>query len=47
LATRNPARMIRADNKGTIEAGNDADLVFLTAQGEVVNTMVGGRLLNP
>ncbi len=46
LATRNPARMIRADRKGTIAAGNDADLVFLTKDGEVVNTMVGGRLLN-
>ena len=46
LATRNPARMIRADRKGTIAAGNDADLVFLTNDGEVVNTMVGGRLLN-
>ena len=46
LATRNPARMIRAETKGTIAAGNDADLVFLTPQGEVVNTMVGGRLLN-
>jgi len=47
LATRNPARMIRADRKGTIAPGNDADLVFLTPEGEVVNTMVGGRLLNP
>ncbi|HWC19339.1 MAG TPA: N-acetylglucosamine-6-phosphate deacetylase, partial [Terriglobales bacterium] len=46
LATRNPARMIRAENKGTIAAGNDADLVFLSAGGQVVNTMVGGRLLN-
>jgi N-acetylglucosamine-6-phosphate deacetylase len=46
LATRNPARVIRADRKGTIAAGNDADLVFLTNDGEVVNTMVGGRLLN-
>ena len=46
LATRNPARMVGAEKKGTIAAGNDADLVFLTSQGEVVNTMIGGRLLH-
>jgi N-acetylglucosamine-6-phosphate deacetylase len=45
LATRNPARMIQADGKGVVAAGNDADLVFLTASGEVVNTMVGGRMV--
>jgi N-acetylglucosamine-6-phosphate deacetylase len=45
LATRNPARMIQADGKGVIASGNDADLVFLTAKGDVVNTMVGGRML--
>jgi N-acetylglucosamine-6-phosphate deacetylase len=44
LATRNPARLIRAENKGRIEVGMDADLVFLAADGEVVHTMVGGRM---
>jgi N-acetylglucosamine-6-phosphate deacetylase len=45
LATRNPARMIRAEQKGVIATGNDADLVLLTADGNVVHTMVGGRML--
>lgn len=44
LATRNPARLIRAESKGTIEAGGDADLVFLSAEGHVAHTMVGGRM---
>lgn len=46
LATRNPARMIRTDSKGKIAAGNDADLILLSHDGEVMNTMVGGRLVN-
>jgi N-acetylglucosamine-6-phosphate deacetylase len=45
LTTRNPARMIRAEKKGVIAAGNDADIVLLTADGQVVHTMVGGRML--
>ena len=44
LATRNPARLISAENKGTIELGSDADLVFLTPEGRVAHTMVGGRM---
>jgi N-acetylglucosamine-6-phosphate deacetylase len=45
LATRNPARLVRAEKKGAVAVGNDADLVFLTETGDVVRTMVGGRLL--
>jgi N-acetylglucosamine-6-phosphate deacetylase len=45
LATRNPARIIHAEGKGSIAVGKDADLVFLTAVGEVRQTMVGGRML--
>ena len=45
LATRNPARLIGAERKGVITAGNDADLVLLSSLGEVVHTMVGGRML--
>ena len=44
LATRNPARLIGVENKGVIAVGNDADLVFLSPQGKVVHTMVGGRM---
>ncbi|PYY17312.1 MAG: N-acetylglucosamine-6-phosphate deacetylase [Acidobacteria bacterium] len=43
LATRNPARLIGAEGKGELAIGNDADLVLLSAKGEVVHTMVGGR----
>ena len=44
LATRNPAQLIQAERKGNIAAGMDADLVFLTSDGEVAHTMVGGRM---
>lgn len=44
LATRNPARLIQEHTKGAIELGFDADLVFLTPEGEVAQTMVGGRM---
>jgi N-acetylglucosamine-6-phosphate deacetylase len=44
LATRNPARLIQAQTKGNVEAGMDADLVFLTSDGKVAHTMVGGRM---
>jgi N-acetylglucosamine-6-phosphate deacetylase len=43
LATRNPARLINAEGKGHIELGMEADLVFLTPEGNVAHTMVGGR----
>jgi N-acetylglucosamine-6-phosphate deacetylase len=44
LATVNPARLLGvADRKGTIAAGFDADLVVLTAAGEVVQAFVAGR----
>jgi N-acetylglucosamine-6-phosphate deacetylase len=44
LATRNPAGLIGAENKGMIGAGNDADLVFLSKDGKVVQTMIDGRI---
>ena len=44
LATRNPARLIQAETKGNVETGMDADLVFLTPEGDVAHTMVGGRM---
>jgi len=45
LATRNPARLIGAERKGVIATEADADLVLLSRAGEVVHTMIGGRLL--
>jgi N-acetylglucosamine-6-phosphate deacetylase len=44
LATRNPAQLIGTDGKGELAIGNDADLVLLSAKGEVVQTIVGGRM---
>ena len=44
LATRNPARLMGFETKGTIAVGRDADLVFLTPEGDVRQTMVGGRM---
>lgn len=45
LATRNPARLIGADGKGTLAVGADADLVLLSIEGEVAHTMIGGQMM--
>jgi N-acetylglucosamine-6-phosphate deacetylase len=46
LATYNPARLLGiTQKKGNIAPGCDADLVILTAQGEVVQTFIAGRAL--
>jgi N-acetylglucosamine-6-phosphate deacetylase len=45
LATRNPAQLIQAETKGTVEPGMDADFVFLTSDGQIAHTMVGGRMV--
>jgi len=42
LATANPARVAGLENAGSIHAGAPADLVVLSASGEVRNTIVGG-----
>jgi N-acetylglucosamine-6-phosphate deacetylase len=42
LATLNPARVSGARSRGTITSGADADLLVLTAAGEVQSTMVKG-----
>jgi N-acetylglucosamine-6-phosphate deacetylase len=45
LATWNPARVAGiSGRKGVIAPGADADVVVLTRSGEVIQTMVGGRL---
>jgi N-acetylglucosamine-6-phosphate deacetylase len=45
MATLNPARALRiAERKGTLTAGADADIVVLTPAGEVMQTIVGGRI---
>ena len=44
IATRNPARLIRARGKGIIAVNNDADFAFLSADAQVVHTMIAGRL---
>jgi N-acetylglucosamine-6-phosphate deacetylase len=41
-ATGNPARAAQLRNKGNLVVGADADFVFLTPQGEVLRTFVGG-----
>jgi N-acetylglucosamine-6-phosphate deacetylase len=43
--TLNPARALRLDKKGSLERGNDADIVVLDGNGNVVMTFVGGRLV--
>lgn len=44
LATRNPARVAGLQGRGEIEPGCAADLVVLTADGEVKATIIGGAL---
>jgi N-acetylglucosamine-6-phosphate deacetylase len=46
LATRNPARLIGLEGKGVIAPGNDADLVLLSPEGNVVHTIIGGRIVS-
>jgi N-acetylglucosamine-6-phosphate deacetylase len=41
-ATRNPARVARIANKGSLAAGADADFVVLSPEGEVLRTFIGG-----
>ncbi|MCU1307632.1 MAG: N-acetylglucosamine-6-phosphate deacetylase [Acidobacteriaceae bacterium] len=43
LATLNPARLLGIDDrKGSLEDGKDADIVVLSASGQVIRTIVGG-----
>ena len=45
LVTINPALTIGvADRKGLLAPGREADIVVLTAQGQVTKTMIGGRM---
>lgn len=43
MATQNPARAIRLEGKGRLEAGADADLVVLSSDLEVLETFVAGE----
>lgn len=45
LVTSNPARELGLMHKGSIAVGQDADLVALDHAGDVLLTMVGGRVL--
>lgn len=45
LASFNPAQVSRAQGKGTIQAGADADLLALSENGEVRATMVRGQII--
>ena len=46
LATINPARSIRIDDrKGSLENGKDADITIFNDELEVVETIVGGRIV--
>ena len=43
--TLNPARALKLDRKGSLEPGNDADIVVLDSRFRVVMTFVDGRLV--
>ncbi len=44
LATHNPARVLGLAQRGKLEAGCDADLVVLNANGEVKHTIIAGAV---
>jgi N-acetylglucosamine-6-phosphate deacetylase len=41
-ASRNPARVVRSNNKGVLAPGADADFIVLDAEGNVLRTFIGG-----
>lgn len=43
VASRNPARLLRLEDRGSIEQGKRADLTALDREGRVRLTLVGGR----
>ena len=45
VASLNPAKVSRAQGKGTIQAGADADLLALSENGEIRATMVRGQMI--
>jgi len=45
LATKNPAAVVGAERKGSLEAGAHADLVALTENGEMRATLVRGEVV--
>lgn len=47
LATLNPARVSGARNKGAIAPGADADLLVLTAAGDIQASIVNGVIVQP
>ena len=44
LATANPAKVARAAGRGQLIRGAAADFVVLSPQGDVVRTIIGGRV---
>src|SRR5262249_47411915 len=43
--TLNPARALHLEKKGSLEPGNDADIVVLDSRFRVVMTLVAGRIV--
>jgi len=43
--TLNPARALKLENKGVIEAGADADVLIMDDQFRIMKTFVGGRMV--
>lgn len=47
MATRTPADLIGATNKGRIEVGADADLLILDGEMNLAHVMIGGQFICP
>ena len=43
MATETPAKHIGCDNKGSIEAGKDADILILSPEGAISRVMINGK----
>lgn len=44
MSSANPAKLLGLDDRGTIEVGKRADLVGVDASGNIVFTMIGGKM---
>ena len=44
MSAANPAKLLGLDDRGTIEVGKRADLVGVDASGNIVFTMIGGKM---
>ena len=45
MITKTPASVVGLDNKGSIEAGKDADVVIFDKDINILTNIIGGRVV--